>query len=403
MATTISADILVVGSGLVGAAVALGAEARGYRVVVLEPSPLLLRAKEIPLAKQPEGFDLRVSALTRASQRMLADLGLWQDIEPFIQPYHQMDVWDAEGPGRIQFSAAEVYEDDLGCIVENSRVLTALHQALEFREGITVVPAPMDNIKVDDSGVEVVTTEVEIHAALLIGADGAMSAVRRMLAIPTREWDYGQEAIVATIETEQEHGGVARQRFMPTGPLALLPLPDSDHKGHFVSIVWSLDREVCEELFLLDDDAFQEQLAKASDLALGQVINIGPRRKFPLVQRHAKTYISRRALLIGDAAHSIHPLAGQGVNLGFRDVSVLLDELSRARTRGLSPAEPEVLHRYQRRRQPENLAMMAAMEGFKRGFGSSQPAITWVRNLGLNTFNQILPLKKTIIRQALGL
>ena len=405
-ATTISADILIVGAGLVGAAVALGAEAQGYSVAVLEPSPLRDAAQAPvaePLAQKVADFDLRVSAITRASQRLLTELGVWQKVAPFVQSYQQMDVWDAEGSGRIMFSAAEVYEDDLGCIVENNRMLSALHAALASRPGIVVIPACLEKLDISNAGVQVTTGELMINSALVIGADGANSALRRKLAMPTREWDYGQEAIVATIETELGHGNVARQRFMSTGPLALLPLPDVENLGRFTSIVWSLDHEACKGLYNLEKPAFMERLSQASEHRLGKVIDMGMKRKFPLTQRHAKSYIGKRALLIGDAAHSIHPLAGQGVNLGFRDVVVLLEELARARARGLSPAEQETLQRYQRRRQPENLAMMAAMEGFKRGFGSTQPGITWLRNLGLKAFNNVLPVKKTIIRQALGL
>jgi len=404
--TTISADLLIVGGGMVGAAVALGAEAQGYSVAVLEPSPLLSApqgAVAKPLAQKIADFDLRVSALTRSSQHLLAELGVWQKIEPFVQPYVQMDVWDAEGSGRILFSAAEVYEDDLGCIVENCRVLSALHAALVSRQGITVIPASLEKLVVSDTGIQVETGDVIVNSTLLIGADGANSAVRRKLTVPTREWSYGQEAIITTIEAELRHDKVARQRFMSTGPLALLPLPDTENRGHFISIVWSLDHEACSELYELDKGAFLEHLSQASEHRLGKVVDMGLRRKFPLIQRHAKTYIGKRALLIGDAAHSIHPLAGQGVNLGFKDVVVLLNELTRAKSRGLSPAEPEVLRRYQRRRQPENLAMMAAMEGLKRVFGASQPGIPWLRNQGMNAFNKVLPVKKAIIRQALGL
>ncbi|OZG75475.1 hypothetical protein BTA51_00395 [Hahella sp. CCB-MM4] len=394
-------DIVVVGGGLVGAATAIGAARLGYRVAVLDPTGCQAK-KSGPLGSDVKSFDLRVSALTRASQRLLDSLGCWEPVVPFIQHYVQMDVWDAEGSGRIHFSASEVFEDDLGCIVENSRVLSSLYSELVHTDNIEVIPASLESLQVNGS-VSIVAEGHHITASLLIGADGALSRTRQLLSLPTREWDYGQEAIVATIQTEQSHESVARQRFLQSGPLALLPLHDREGSDKYCSIVWSVDQERCRELYDLDDDSFKEQLAQASEWVLGKVVNIGPRAKFPLIQRHAKHYIASNSLLVGDAAHTIHPLAGQGVNLGFQDVRVLLEELERAKSRRLKPGETEVLKRYQRRRQPENLAMMAAMESFKRGFTSTNPVVSWLRNEGMNRVNALLPVKKAIIRQAMGL
>ncbi len=396
------ADVIVSGGGLVGASLALGVARLGLRVIILEPAGCHV-GEVAEQGSSVDTFDLRVSALTRASQRLLNTLGCWKMIESYAQHYQQMDVWDAGGNGRIQFSSAEVYEDNLGCIVENRRMLNALYTELGQARNIQVVAAGLESVQVTAEGVDISAGGNIYSASLLVGADGALSRTRHLLSLPTREWDYGQEAIVATIQTEQSHGRVARQRFLNTGPLALLPLRDAGSTDKYCSIVWSVSQPECQNIYSLEDEAFCEQLSEVSEWALGRVVNVSRRVKFPLMQRHAKSYICKHVALIGDAAHTIHPLAGQGVNLGFQDVRVLLEELERAQNRRLLPGESEVLRRYQRRRQPENLAMMAAMESFKRGFASSNPMISWLRNEGLSRVNAMLPVKKAIIRQAMGL
>nr|NIR99224.1 2-octaprenyl-3-methyl-6-methoxy-1,4-benzoquinol hydroxylase [Gammaproteobacteria bacterium]NIT64837.1 2-octaprenyl-3-methyl-6-methoxy-1,4-benzoquinol hydroxylase [Gammaproteobacteria bacterium]NIV21796.1 2-octaprenyl-3-methyl-6-methoxy-1,4-benzoquinol hydroxylase [Gammaproteobacteria bacterium]NIY33417.1 2-octaprenyl-3-methyl-6-methoxy-1,4-benzoquinol hydroxylase [Gammaproteobacteria bacterium] len=231
----------------------------------------------------------------------------------------------------------------------------------------------------------------------------ARSRVREQCGFPLRERDYGHSAIVATIRTGAGHGHTARQWFMPRGPLAFLPLTDGQRSERYCSIVWSQDHDVARELMDLDDEAFRGALGRASEGALGPVEWVGRRYSFPLYRRHAPEYVRPGVVLMGDAAHSIHPLAGQGVNLGFADAATLVEEIVRGVLRNLPVGHVSTLERYQRRRKPDNLAMMAGMEGFKRLFASDISLLRVLRNRGLSGVDRLLPVKKQIIRLAMDL
>lgn len=399
---SLKTDVLIAGAGMVGSAVALGAAQLGYSVLLLEPKELSLH--QVQPANDISGYDLRVSALTRASVQLLTRLGVWDVADCYSLPYRRMDVWDGRGNGRIVFDADEIYQQDLGVIVENRRVTAALHGRLTRHENIRVVNDSLQKWQVDINGAELTTANGQtISCHLFLGADGANSLSRRLLALPTREWDYGQEAMVATIRTARPHQRIAYQQFLASGPLALLPLKDADDSGRYSSLVWSLDVEALPRYRNLRDEEFLKALGDASDYRLGIIEEVSPRLSFPLRQRHAKQYIAHHSALLGDAAHTIHPLAGQGVNLGFDDVAVILHELARAKQKQMNPGHTELLRRYQRNRQPANLAMMAAMEGFKRGFGSDIKWLTWLRNQGLNQVNQLMPVKKMLMKHAMGI
>jgi 2-polyprenylphenol 6-hydroxylase len=398
----LKADILIAGAGMVGSAVALGAARLGYTVLLLEPHTLSV---EMPARASSLGqFDLRVSALTHASVGLLRQLEVWSLVEEAAQPYRRMDVWDSRGNGRIVFDADEIYQQNLGTIIENCRVTAALHSKISEHENICVIADSLQRWQVDMGGVELTTAGGRsIYGKLFLGADGGNSLSRRLLALPTREWDYDQEALVATVMTVRPHHKVAYQQFLASGPMALLPLHDASNSERYCSLVWSLDIDKSAHYKNLPDKEFMEALGEASDYKLGAVEAVSQRLSFPLRQRHARRYIAHHSAIIGDAAHTIHPLAGQGVNLGFDDVAVILQELARARQKNLNPGDIELLRRYQRQRQPANLAMMAAMEGFKRGFGSDIKWLTWLRNQGLNRVNKTLPVKKLLMKQAMGI
>jgi len=240
-----------------------------------------------------------------------------------------------------------------------------------------------------------------LNTSLLIAADGARSRVRDLAGFATREWDYGQRAIVATVRTRKAHEFTAWQRFMRTGPLAFLPLCEAGD-DHLASIVWSAETQFAEELMQLDEKRFCARLGEAFEYRLGEIDAVSQRFAFPLRQRHAKTYAQAGIVLVGDAAHNIHPLAGQGVNRGLLDVATLHQEILRALARDLPLADYSILRRYQRARLGSNLSMMSAMESFKRLFGSRSLAINWLRNTGLRQVDAIVPLKKFIISAALG-
>ncbi len=394
-------EIIVVGAGMVGSAMALAAAKLDYKVILLDPQTLMDKA--FPSATNVEQFDTRVSALTASSQQLLRSLSGSMDVLQAAQPYRKMDVWDSRGSGRILFDADEIYAEQLGLITENRQLLQQLHKSILSHSQIDFLQTKVKQIRSLPNCIEVTTTEGgSIKADCLFGTDGANSITRKCLNLPTREWDYGQQAIVATVNTSRPHKGVAYQRFLASGPLAFLPLKDSNNTGHFSSIVWSLDVAKHQEISALQKIDFLKILGSTSEFKLGEILDCSQRYSFPLRQRHAKQYVAERSALLGDAAHTIHPLAGQGVNLGFADVKVMQDELHRAKQRGLNPGNREVLNRYQRRRLPANLAMMAAMEGFKQGFGSDAKLLTWIRNQGLNLTDKLLPVKKQVIRQTMG-
>lgn len=405
MSESQSFDILVAGGGMIGSALALGLSRQGWQVGLVEgvDRETLVQAPD-PAATVAD-FEPRVSAISVASQKLLEQLGVWPDITAGRHcPYQAMTVWDGDGTGRIQFDAAELQARALGTIIENRGIVRALFSALaqsqvELIDGAAVTGCrrPGDHSVLELEGGRVVS------AALVIGCDGANSRLRQWVGLPTREWDYDQQAIVATVRTSQSHRFTAWQRFSLTGPLAFLPLLNESGDDHFCSIVWSQDTAEARRLMALEDAAFAVELEQAIERELGTVEAVSRRFAFPLRQRHAKDYIAPGFALVGDAAHTIHPLAGQGANLGYGDVRALLEELSRARQAGLSPSNELVLQRYQRRRKGENLTMMAAMEGFKQLFGRDELPVRWLRNTGMRWLDQLGPVKNRIAAEAMGL
>lgn len=399
-------DVIVVGGGIAGAALARALSGGDLRVALLEAGDLATGGPLAPAeAAGPGDFDPRVSAITPASQALLERLGAWDALERSrLCPYRGMEVWDADGTGRISFDAAEVDAPVLGHIIENRFITAALLEALDRRPGLSLFAgARLADLDLSDPGCVVLQTESgdRLAARLLVAADGALSPVRKLAGFRTREWDYGHKALVATVATERPHQACAYQRFLATGPLAFLPLPESDGR-HYCSIVWSAEDARADELAGFDDDSFCETLGAALEYRLGRVIDSSDRFCFPLRQRHAVDYVRHRVALVGDAAHTIHPLAGQGINLGLKDVEALSAELLAAVGRGGDPGDLETLGRYQRRRKGENLLMMAAMDGFKRLFGERRLPLRWLRNQGMQWVARSGPLKHRLMRHAMG-
>lgn len=395
-------DVLVAGGGMIGSAVALGLSRQGWRVGLVESaSAESLRTEPAP-AIDVEGFEPRVSALSRASEKLLAELGVWQKVAQLRHcRYREMTVWDGDGTAGIHFDASELHARDLGTIVENRHIVHGLFDALA-KSDVTVFDGQQvagwrrgEGLTLEDGR--------NLNADLVVAADGGWSRLRGWAGLPTREWDYNQQAIVCTVRTEQPHAFTAWQRFSPTGPLAFLPLLNEQGDDHFCSIVWSQDTVEARRLMALDDADFLRELNEAIEFRLGEVQAVSRRYAFPLRQRHAKDYVADGLVLVGDAAHTIHPLAGQGANLGYGDVRVLLEELERARNLGQSPGDSLVLGRFQRRRKGENLTMMAAMESFKQLFGRDELPIRWLRNTGMRWFDQLPPVKNRIAAAAMGL
>ncbi len=383
---------------MVGSALALALQGSGLNIIVVDGGPLSVK----PFDTQAP-FEPRVSALSAASQRILQRLDVWDGIATRrVSPYGEMQVWDGSGTGQIHFSAASVHADVLGHIVENRVVQDALLDRLHDCDIGLLANARLEQMRRSgDDWLLTLADGRQLRAPLVVAADGANSAVRKLTGTATREWDYLHHAIVTSVRTEHSHHKTAWQRFTDNGPLAFLPLARPGE--HWCSIVWSVTPQEAERLTALDDVTFCRELERAFEGRLGPVIAADPRLCVPLRQRHAKRYVAEGLALIGDAAHTIHPLAGQGVNLGFLDAAVLAEVLLHAAERGERLADIRVLSRFERRRMPHNLALMAAMEGFERLFQADQLPLRWLRNTGLKLVNQIPEAKATFVRQALGL
>ncbi|PTL91500.1 2-octaprenyl-3-methyl-6-methoxy-1,4-benzoquinol hydroxylase [Halomonas litopenaei] len=393
-------DVVIAGIGMVGAVLAVLLAREGWTVAMVDPRPGPLDSDDLPGSVPAP----RVSALTPVSRRLLEGLGAWPRIDAWrATPYTAMQVWDADGSGEVGFRADQAGVPVLGHIVENDVILAALEaelsrlpqvQRLHGRKVVALDDgAVRRRVTLDDGSV--------LAAPLVVGADGARSPLRELAGIAVREQDTGQCALVTTVKTERRHGGVARQAFLATGPLAFLPLTVAGD-SHYCSIVWSTTPQEAERLAALSPAALGQAMAEALDHRLGAVEVLDEARSFPLSQRHAERYHRPGLALIGDAAHSIHPLAGQGVNLGFLDAAVLAEELLNGRRRGVAPGGLSLLARYERRRRGDNAMMLVLMEGFRRLFGSRHPGLTLARNLGLSGVDRLSPIKRLIMQQATG-
>ena len=400
--TVVDFDITIIGGGLVGAccAVLLSAqpELTDLKIALLDSNP--------PAAAPPDGdVDLRVSAISRASEKIFAAAGAWTLIPAMHRAaYTEMVVWDALGKAEesasLHFSAAQTSEPNLGYIIENRRLLWALYETPHLRNRIAVLRGTLAQLEL---GSNFATIELadrrRLHTRLVIAADGANSASRKLAGIETRGWEYQQKAIVAHVRTAKHHRSTAWQRFLPSGPLAFLPLSDGRS-----SIVWSTTVAQADQLLALDADQFSRVLTQASDDVLGTVQLDTERAAFALRLAHARDYCRERLVLIGDAAHSIHPLAGQGVNLGFMDGAALTQVLVDAGKGGGRNdfADRRVLRRYERWRKSENLLALAVVDGLSRLFGISSPAASQVRRWGLGLLDRSPAAKRALISRALG-
>jgi len=416
-------EVVIVGGGMVGSVLACALGDLGFRIAVVE-------ARE-PLATWPaDTVDARTSALTRASENILRNLGVWDRMVAMrVSAYREMHVWDAEGFGEIHFDSAEIGEPDLGHIVENRVIQKALWERLgEIATVERICPAKVATLdlageqptltldvtdhdetesrpggrsykdaETGDTPVGAPSSARSITASLIVAADGAQSALRAMAGLGTRGWAYDQHAVVAIVRPARHHGDTAWQRFLPTGPIALLPIDDGR-----CSLVWSTAPGHAAALAGMPDDEFCRAVTGATAARLGDIVDAGPRAVFPLRLQHAENYAEPGLALVGDAAHAIHPLAGQGVNLGLLDAATLADVLAQARLRGRPLGAVATLRRYERARKGANLAMMGAMDVLKRLFSNANPALSVARSVGLKATDLATPVKHAIMRRALG-
>lgn len=392
-------DIVIVGAGMVGSLLASLLRDSGLSLLMLERAPVTAPARDA-------AFEPRVSALTRASENLLRHVGAWSAVEACRAcAYTGMTVWDADGNGRVEFSAATIGESHLGVLVENRLLQSALTEVAVQAANVTFrCPAQLTHLERLPEGWQLTLSDgARVQARLVVGADGALSAVRGMIGIDTRNTDYRQRAIVTTVRTEKPHAFTAWQRFSATGPLAFLPLLAADGDDHFCSIVWSQDEAEAQRLLALDDAAFMREIGLAFERTLGVIESVDARYSFPLQARHATDYVRDGLALVGDAAHAIHPLAGQGVNLGLLDAAVLAEEILRARARQIHWWDEATLSRYVRRRRAHNTLILNSMTGFQKLFGSHHPLLVVARNIGMRATNSLLPVKQELARVAMGL
>jgi 2-octaprenyl-3-methyl-6-methoxy-1,4-benzoquinol hydroxylase/2-octaprenylphenol hydroxylase len=386
-------DIAVVGGGMVGAAAALALSRAGFSTALLEARP--------PSPWQPQDdVDLRVVGLAPSSIKLLDELDVWTSIRAARAcPYAHMHVWDAENGAAIDFDAADEGRAHLGYIVENNLVQWMLWQALDAAGVQRLCPAVVQDFETRSDRVVLALADGEsVAVRLLVAADGGGSPLRERAGIGTRGRDYTQRAVVAHVSTERPHAQTCWQRFLPTGPLALLPLQDGRS-----SIVWSLPEDEARRVLALDDEAFLNELGVASDFRLGRITATTPRAAFPLKLQLAERYQAERFVLLGDAAHVVHPLAGQGVNLGLRDVVELRDSSAAARDAGRDFASSQVLRRYARRRRSADTLDAYGFDALARIYALQGAPWVAMRGLGVRVVDRLLPLKRRLAAHAAGL
>ncbi len=385
-------DVTVVGAGVVGLTLARALQTQGFSVAVVDPQPW-----PAPL---PGSASLRVSAINAVNQTALQQLAVWPRLCPQRQcAYTHMSVRDQDNFGRIEFSHALVQQACIGHIVENPALIQALSEAIAEAPGVTSINANIKQwIRGESEQTLLLDDEQIISCRLLVGADGANSWVRQRAEFPLTFYDYGHTAMVATLRCEQPHQQVARQVFTPTGPIALLPLADA----HQVSLVWSQVNDHASALMHADDRVFAQQLTAATGSWLGVLSVTSERLQFPLTMRYARQWVDDGVVIIGDAAHTIHPLAGQGANLGLQDALLLAQQLVQLKSAQQPYYRRRALRAFERARKTDAVAMIAAMQGFKTLFDGAHPLKKLLRGTGLVSANALTPLKRQLMKQAMG-
>lgn len=394
-------DVIVVGGGMVGSALAALLAEQQLRIAIIE-------AGEGVRFDPHSDMGLRVSAVSATSRRLLEHLDAWDTVCSArdgrgASPYVAMHVWDAGSPAdsgqALHFDSADAGEAQLGHIIENELITWALSRRLVNRRAVALfAPAKLESLQTDARSVTARLDDGrDLSARLVVGADGAGSRTRECAGISVSGWPYGQRALVTHVETELPHKQTAWQRFLPDGPLALLPLSDGR-----LSVVWSTLPEHAAELEQMDVAGFHSALEQASDRVLGRILNSGARASFPLQLQHANRYTDSRIALVGDAVHAVHPLAGQGMNMGLLDAAALAEVIGEGLRLGHDIGDAVVLRRYERWRKGHNVAMMGVVDGLKRLFGARHEGVALLRRTGLGWVNASATARQQIVRAAMG-
>ena len=387
-------EVVVIGAGVVGSSLALSLAKEGVDVCLID--------KGTPEIKEDISRG-RTAALNLASQNILEKLGVKRGIQNYLTPFKNIYVWDSEGTSSLEFSSDEIGQPKLGDVVTNNAILSSIflllpnHKNLRFLSGdrLKTLDPQEESIKVCTEGGE------NISCKLVVGADGGLSSVRELSSINIRTWSYDQKALIANLKAEKSHNNTAYQVFTKNGPIALLPMQKDDEES--LSLVWSADIDYAERLLDLDIPSFLNELERKTESVLGKLSLDGEMSSYPLHQLHAKDYYAQRVVLIGDAAHSMHPLAGQGLNLGLGDVEELASRILRSRRHGEDVGNDKMLSDYSKARKSINLRMMGFMEVFKKGFGSTNPWVRLGRNMAFGATQKAPELRKRFIKEAAGI
>ncbi|WP_150138173.1 FAD-dependent 2-octaprenylphenol hydroxylase [Candidatus Enterovibrio escicola] len=390
----INVDIAIIGGGIVGLTFAAALADSDLRIIVIED-----KVQEPTLSDLPNP---RVSALSRASEFILRNIGVWEDLSSHHNnSYQKMSVWEQDSFGSIEFDALDLGQPNLGHIIENQVIHLALLDRIKQQHNVILLcPNKCTSMRFGETETWLTLDSSNlITTKLVVGADGANSWVRNQLSIPLTHWDYGQSALVTNIRTTEPHNSVARQIFTPDGPLAFLPLSQPD----LCSIVWSQSPRLANERHNMPDHKFNKILTAEFDARLGLCFVEGERAVFPLKMRYARDFVVNRVALIGDAAHTIHPLAGQGVNLGLLDAATLAQELRRLHDEGKDIGKKAHLRSFERWRKTEATQMIAIMQGFRDLFSGDHPTKILFRGIGLIVASTLPSIKVQFIKHALGI
>ena len=391
----IRTEVAIVGAGLVGGTLACALAHFGVKTVVID--------RMDPVAAMSPTFDGRASAVALSARRLLDAIGLWEYV-PAFEPIREIRVSDGQSPFFLHYDHADLGTDPLGFMAENRHLRASIAGAMQTLGDHLTVITPAGVAAMSQSADDITLTLEDgrtVTAKLAVSAEGRGAKLREMAKIPLTGWSYAQTAIVATIGHDRPHDGIAHERFLPAGPFAILPLPD-DNGVHRSSLVWTEHADTAADYLALSDDAFVAEIAERVGGFLGDLSLIGPRFSYPLGLQFAARYTDGRLVLAGDAAHGIHPIAGQGLNLGYRDVAALTEIIVDAKALGVDLAHPEGMARYQRWRRADNLLMAGVTDVLNRLFSNDIAPVRMARDVGLGIVNRIPPLKKLLMRHAMG-
>jgi 2-octaprenyl-6-methoxyphenol hydroxylase len=391
------ADIVIIGGGLIGLTLATAFGRAGLSAIVVD--------REKPAHAAADAFDGRGSAIAWGSAQVLRGIGVWSGLEAHAEAIREIRVSDGNSLLFLHYDHRELGPQPLGYIVENRFIRRALYAGLATLDAVMLVaPQAVTTLERLATHVEARLQDGSlVRARLAIAADGRASPTRAAAGIGVTQWNYDQAGIVCSITHELPHHGVAHERFLPAGPFAVLPLPDSETRMHRSSLVWTERADLAPSMMALPDEQFAAEIALRFGDTLGRIGVAGPRWSYPLGLLQAETYIARRLALAGDAAHAIHPIAGQGLNLGLRDIAALAECIVDAHRLGLDIGATNVLERYQRWRRFDNVALMAVTDGLNRLFSTDLAPVRLVRDVGLGIVNSLPPLKRFFMRHAMGM